>query len=86
MNPEEREKFWSVLSSLDGTSLKAEAWRLRESIKYPEKMYRFRSINTNTLEGIRQNRLYFSSADKYDDSFDTLMYINQDKLVSDFGK
>ena len=41
---------------------------------------RFRSVNKNTLQQLQDNKLFFSSADRYDDPFDTYFYIDYAKI------
>ena len=47
------------------------AKQLIEKKKRPTYLYRYRSVSMNTLEALRTNRLYFSTANYYDDPFDT---------------
>ena len=37
---------------------------------------RFRAVNENSLAQLQENKLYFSTADYYDDPFDTYFYVN----------
>ena len=50
--------------------------------KPPEMLCRFRSVNKNTLQQLQENKLFFSSADRYDDPFDTYFYIDYAKVRS----
>lgn len=86
MNTEEREMFWNKLSSFDGDDVDAEISMLKKIIKYPKYLYRFRSISSNTLDGLRANKLYFSSADKYDDPFDSFIHIDWEKVEKEISK
>ena len=80
LNNEERKKFWDTLCSFKGENIKEESQLLEDVIKRPQKLYRFRSVSSNSLDGLRSNRLYFSTADRYDDPFDSYLYINWDKV------
>lgn len=80
MNNEERKTFWDMLCSFDGSNPKEEAEKLTATIKYPKYLYRYRPVNTNNLEALRTNRLYFSTADYYDDPFDTYLHIDIDRV------
>ena len=80
MDTVERGNFWKTLNSFDGNDVDAEMSLINKTIKYPRYLYRFRSINSNTLDGLRSNRLYFSSADKYDDPFDSFIHIDWGKV------
>lgn len=55
------------------------AWYIKSNC-----VVRFRSLDerqrTKTLNALRQNRLYFSTALGYNDPYDTLMYVNYDSL------
>ena len=83
MNSQERETFWQTLCSLKGTG-EEDIQKLMKTIKYPKYLYRYRPININSLEALRSNRLYFSSANYYDDPFDTFLYIDIERLKEEF--
>ena len=85
MNTEERKHFWDVLLSLDGINIQKDYAALKPCIKWPQHLYRFRSVTTSSLDGLKMNRLYFSSADKYDDPFDSFLFINWDEVISGIG-
>lgn len=76
MTSKERKKFWEVLVSLTGQNIPEECETLSKTIKYPQKLYRFRKADIKSLEALRTNRLYFSSAAYYDDPFDSFCSIN----------
>ena len=72
---EYRKVFWETLNELHDDS--PASWdKLRAVYKPPEMLCRFRTVNESTLQQLQENRLYFSSADYYDDPFDTYFYIN----------
>ena len=78
---EERKLFWDTLNGLHENS--QECWdKLRAVYKPPEMLCRFRSVNKNTLQQLQENKLFFSSADRYDDPFDTYFYIDYAKVRS----
>lgn len=76
MNHNEREQFWQTLCSLPGNDIVAEREQLFKSIKYPKLLFRYRPVSTKNLEALRTNKLYFSSANYYDDPFDTFLHID----------
>ena len=76
MNNEERLIFWNTLCSLLGKDIESENKQLLDTIKYPRFLYRYRPVNTRNLEALRTNKLYFSSANYYDDPFDTFLHID----------
>lgn len=80
MEEKEREKFWKTLCSLPGTDVKTESEKLRRTIKYPRLLYRYRSVSLKSMEALRTNRLYFSTANYYDDPFDTFLNIDINKI------
>lgn len=80
MNGQEREEFWKVLCSLSGIELAQEKNKLMSAIKYPKFLYRYRSTSMSSLEALRTNRLYFSSANYYDDPFDTFLHIDIESI------
>ena len=43
MNIEERRTFWETLCSLERTNPEEDCQRIRDSIKFPDKLYRYRS-------------------------------------------
>lgn len=76
MTNSDRKKFWKTLLSLTGQDIPEECRILTQTIKYPKKLYRFRKPDCNSLEALRTNRLFFSSAEYYDDPFDSFCSIN----------
>lgn len=84
MNSLERETFWKTLCALPGIDPKAETAQLIKTIKYPKLLFRYRSVNTKSLEALRTNRLYFSSANYYDDPFDTFLHINIEAIRKEY--
>lgn len=73
---EERARFWDKLASLKGEDSTNEFKELSRTIVLPKALYRYRAVNTRTLEALRTNRLYFSTANYYDDPFDTFINVN----------
>lgn len=80
MNHNEREQFWQTLCSLPGNDIVTERKQLIKSIKYPKLLFRYRPVSTKSLEALRTNRLYFSSANYYDDPFDTFLHIDIERI------
>jgi len=80
MNHNEREEFWKVLCSLPGTDRVAEQEQLLKAIKYPKLLFRYRPVSIKSLEALRTNKLYFSSANYYDDPFDTFLHIDIERI------
>lgn len=76
MNNRARKKFWDTLCSLDGIDVKADEQKLVEAMQYPRHLYRFRPVSFSSLDALQSNKLYFSSADHYDDPFDSFLYID----------
>lgn len=76
MNDLERENFWNTLCSLDGKNIEDDINKLNATIIYPQKLYRYRPVTTSTLEALNSNKLYFSTANYYDDPFDTFINVS----------
>ena len=79
MDNVDREKFWNVLKDLHDNS-EASVKALMDASPWPKTLCRFRSVDESTLQQLNDNKLFFSSADRYDDPFDTYFYINVDKM------
>lgn len=86
MDLQERELFWQTLCSLKGENPQYEAKQLFEKIITPKYLYRYRSVSMNTLEALRTNRLYFSTANYYDDPFDTFLHIDIETIKEEYLK
>lgn len=80
----ERENFWKTLCSLPGTDIHAECEQLYGTIRRPKHLFRYRSVSMKSLENLRTNRLYFSSANYYDDPFDTFLHIDIEAIHREF--
>ena len=80
MNEEQRKAFWETLLSLDGMDIEADQRKLNEKILVPRYLYRYRPVNMNSLEALRTNKLYFSTANYYDDPFDTFINVNLSEM------
>lgn len=81
MNNKDRKIFWDTLCSLQGIDINHEAEILRKTIKMPKYLYRFRPVTINSLESLRTNTMFFSTADYYDDPFDSYSYIDWDYVT-----
>ena len=86
MNHQEREVFWKTLCSFTGKDSEAECNELVQIIKLPRYLFRYRSVNIQSLEALRTNKLYFSSANYYDDPFDTFLHIDIEKIKEEYSK
>lgn len=84
MNIEQRLEFWNVLCSLTGENLEQDRKQLQEKIILPRYLFRYRSVSSNNLDALRTNRLYFSSANYYDDPFDTFLHIDFRRIKDEF--
>lgn len=80
MDREGREKFWNVLNELHDRS-ESSVNMLTEASKWPATLCRFRPVSEHSLQQLKENKLFFSSADYYDDPFDTYFYIDVDQMV-----
>lgn len=84
MNAQEREVFWNTLCSLPGEDIDREAQQLQQTIIYPKQLCRYRSVNDRSLESLQMNRIHLSSADRYDDPFDTFLNIDIKAIIRGF--
>ena len=84
MNRDQRLEFWDTLCSLDGADLQKDCARLAEKVQFPRYLYRYRAVDTRNLTALLRNRLYFSSANYFDDPFDTYLHINIPGMISEF--
>lgn len=75
MNNSERERFWNTLCSLDGIDAIEDSKKLQETIVYPKNIYRYRPVSVRSLEALKNNKLYFSTSNYYDDPFDTFINV-----------
>ena len=85
MDSQEREYFWKTLCSLPGKDIEAENETLRQTIKLPRLLFRYRPVNLKSLEALRTNKLHFSSANYYDDPFDTFLHIDIEAIKNDLA-
>ena len=51
---------------------------------YPKLLFRYRPVSTKSLEALRTNKLYFSSANYYDDPFDTFLHIDIEAIRKEY--
>lgn len=84
MDYSNREQFWKTLCSFQGKDIAAEREQLFKTIRYPKWLYRYRPVNMKSLEALRTNKLYFSSANYYDDPFDTFLHIDIESIRKEF--
>ncbi len=59
MNIEERRTFWETLCSLERTNPEEDCQRIRDSIKFPDKLYRYRSVSVSSIDALQTNHLFF---------------------------
>lgn len=75
MNSSERKTFWDRLCSIrDNTPDHLQV--LLATINTPEYLCRFRPVSESSLLQLQENKLYYSSADHYDDPFDTFIHVD----------
>ena len=65
---------------MQGKDIESENKQLSDTIKSPRFLYRYRPVNTRNLEALRTNKLYFSSANYNNDTFDTFLHIDIEKI------
>ena len=52
----------------------------------PEKLYRIRQFNENSIEALKQDRLYFTRADWFNDPYDCLLYFEPSRVKVEIEK
>ena len=80
----QRLDFWKTLCSLDGKNPENDCKLLSEKIMSPRYLYRYRAVNDKNMEALLHNHLFFSSANYFDDPFDTFLHINIHKIFNEF--
>ena len=83
MNSQEREVFWQTLCSIKDNG-EQDVQKLKQTIKLPKYLFRYRPVSMNSLEALRTNKLYFSSANYYDDPFDTFLHIDLETIKKEY--
>lgn len=82
MTEQEFENYWNTLLGMSGDVkvFDDERLKLLSMIKCPDFLYRFRSVSESSLEALQNNVMYFSSANYYDDPFDSYLRADISKL------
>ena len=80
MDNKQRSEFWDKLLSLEGKDKNADQIELNYSIILPHYLYRYRPVTMRSLDALRTNKLYFSTANYYDDPFDTFIHVDLAEL------
>ncbi len=75
MDNTDRKAFWDVLYNMHDVKME-HIQSLQATIKLPECLCRFRSVSESSLLQLQENKLYYSSADYYDDPFDTYLHFD----------
>ena len=76
MDCKQRNEFWEKLLSLIGKDKNADQIELNKTISILRYLYRYRPVNMKSLDALRTNKLYFSTANYYDDPFDTFIHVD----------
>jgi hypothetical protein len=75
MNNAERKEFWDSLCSIRDNQPE-HIQSLLARVKMPRYLCRFRTVSEDSLNQLQENKLYYSSADHYDDPFDTFIHVD----------
>ena len=65
MDSTERKAFWDTLCSIRGNTPE-QTQMLASAIKLPRSICRFRTVSESSLTQLQENKLYYSSADYYE--------------------
>lgn len=79
MDSLERKAFWDALCSIHDNSLEHRQ-ALLSTITMPNALCRFRPVSESSLKQLQDNKLYYSSADYYDDPFDTFVHVDYERV------
>lgn len=79
-----RKAFWDMLCSLKNYNQESRQ-QLREVAPIPHELCRFRTVNEQSLLQLQNNEMLFSTANYYDDPFDTYFSIDFPSLKSIYG-
>lgn len=74
-----RKEFWDALCSIRDNAPE-HIQELAATIKLPDYLCRFRTVSENSLIQLQENKLYYSSADHYDDPFDTFIHVDYSRI------
>lgn len=74
-----RKAFWDILCSLKAYDHES-AQKLIKAAPFPHELCRFRAVNEHSLLQLQNNEQFFSTADYYDDPFDTYFSIRFQEL------
>ena len=80
MDVDARKKFRNVLLKAKGDE---SIEKIKSVLTYPDKIYRYRSVDVRTLNALAENKLYFSTSNYYDDPFDTYFHINKENIYTE---
>lgn len=80
-----RNQFWEILKTLHGRD-EEEIKKLISASPWPKYLCRFRSVKESTLQQLNNNQLFFSSANYYDDPFDTYFYIDVQQMIPEYER
>ena len=77
---EDRKKFWEQLQKTRDYTQKT-IQDLCSVLPHPQKLCRFRPVSESTLKQLQENKLFYSSADYYDDPFDSFIHIDFEGIM-----
>lgn len=89
MDNKKRDEFWQLLCGFNGINIDEELRQVHNTLEYPKLLYKYLPISEYALDNLRTNTLYFSSADKFDDPFDTYIHVDSkevERQVKEFFK
>lgn len=77
---DERKRFWNALFSVGNDPTEKSSKIIAEAIPKINEICRFRTVNDSSLKQLQDNKLFFSSANYYDDPFDTFIHFDREKI------
>ena len=79
MNNDERNDFYIALNNLHDNNPNNIKYMLSK-INLPDVLCRFRNVTQSSLEQLQENKVFYSSADHYDDPFDTYLRFDHNRI------
>lgn len=76
----ERRLFWEKLCSLPNEEAASDLAQLKKMVSLPPAIFRYRKVSEKNLDALETNKMFFSTADHFDDPFDTYINIDYDLI------
>ena len=81
LNEEQKTKYLNFLMDYDKNPRWVEDFYKYKDTLMPQKLYRYRTVNGYNLKALKENCLWLSSPDKFNDIYDCRLNINSKLLL-----